>query len=402
MNNKWLLFFLMNVILCLIGLRSNAQLHFIYIQSDNKAAFTVKLSTNIYSSSADGSLMISKLKPGKYNLAVNAPSLNVTEVFTVKVADKDLGFALKNKDNKGWVLENQENFEVLTANKPKAIQTDKQPVAAQPNNSAFASMLSLAVGDPDLTKPLPNIKIERPVTAASTQQENDIAKDNEAKQDSGNNIAIDEQALIDATARVFKDKTVADEKGTNISFVIVENNISDTVDVFIPSDSFNVATKQAEVAPQKDTGNVLTNESTPVKQNTDSATNGNPFYAGSKQPSGNVDTKATVVASGAVVSANKSNCTKMLSESEIDKIRRKMFVESSDDKMIEIAKKSVKDKCITVQQVENLATQFLSDEGRFNLFVAMQPRISNMDDFSSLKKMLVDPSFKQKFDALSN
>ncbi len=390
----------MNVTLCLVGLWSNAQLHFIYIQSDDKTAFTVKLSTNIYTSSADGSLMISKLKPGKYNLAVILSSPNIPEqIFTVKVTNKDIGFALKNKDNNGWVLENQENFESIAANGSKAVQPNK-PADAQPNNGAFASMLSLAVGDPDLTKPLPNIKIEKPVASSNDSPENIKASD--SKPDLGNAGAIDQQALIDATARVFKDKTVADEKGTNISFVIVENNISDTVDVFIPSDSFNIANKETAAIQKKDTGNVLISEPVVVKPNPDSTINGNPFYAGSKQTSNAGDAKNAVVASGAVLSANKNSCTKMLSSNEIDKIRRKMFVESSDDKMIEIAKKYVKDKCITVQQVENLATQFLSDEGRFNLFAAMQQHISNMDEFSDLKRMLVDPSFKQKFDALSN
>jgi len=49
------------------------QNHFIYIQADSRQPFYVKLDKKIYSSSASGYLILSRLQTGEYNLAVGFP-----------------------------------------------------------------------------------------------------------------------------------------------------------------------------------------------------------------------------------------------------------------------------------------------------------------------------------------
>jgi hypothetical protein len=45
-------------------------------------------------------------------------------------------------------------------------------------------------------------------------------------------------------------------------------------------------------------------------------------------------------------------CKNMLTESDMSKLRKKMVVAESDDKMISIVKKNIGDKCISTDQVK--------------------------------------------------
>src|SRR5215217_3661055 len=90
------------LVLSCAGLKAQ-QNHFIYIQTENKQPFYLKLDQKIYSSTASGYLLVPKLKDGNYNLAIGFPRSEWTEQrMSCTIENNDLGFLLKNFDNKGW------------------------------------------------------------------------------------------------------------------------------------------------------------------------------------------------------------------------------------------------------------------------------------------------------------
>src|SRR5437868_13209596 len=92
------------------------QSHFIYIQTDNKQPFYVKLDKTIYSSANSGYLIIPQLKTGPYNLFIGFPKNEWPEQnIRCSVEDKDLGYILKNFSDKGWGLFNLQSSAVVMA-----------------------------------------------------------------------------------------------------------------------------------------------------------------------------------------------------------------------------------------------------------------------------------------------
>jgi len=122
------------------------QLHFIYIQADNKQPFSVALNGKYYSSSSIGYIILPKLTDGTYTLAINfAKNSYPEQTFTVNIAGKDYGYALKNFDAKGWGLFNFQTTDVVM-NNTAAPQENMQDTVTT-NTSVFGNMLADVVND---------------------------------------------------------------------------------------------------------------------------------------------------------------------------------------------------------------------------------------------------------------
>ncbi|MEO6404614.1 MAG: hypothetical protein ABIY51_12495 [Ferruginibacter sp.] len=90
------------LVFSLTTLLSKAQQnYFVYLQTDNKQTFYIKLNDQLYSSSASGYLVIPKLQNGLYNLSVGFPKAEWPEqVIALNINNKDEGFLLKNFNEK--------------------------------------------------------------------------------------------------------------------------------------------------------------------------------------------------------------------------------------------------------------------------------------------------------------
>ena len=87
----------------------------------------------------------------------------------------------------------------------------------------------------------------------------------------------------------------------------------------------------------------------------------------------------------------------MLSDNDMDKLRKKMVSADNDDKMIGVVRKNMQDKCISTDQVKSLGALFLSDDGRYNFYNSVHGYIYDMAAFSSLESQLIDPAYKKRF-----
>ena len=128
------------------------QVHFIYIQADNKQPFSVELNGKYYSSSSIGYIILPKLSDGTYTLKINFAKNSFPEQnFTLKVDGKDYGYALKSFDAKGWGLFNFQTTDVVMNDSAASANNTTSPQDNQPatvtNNSAFGNMLADVIND---------------------------------------------------------------------------------------------------------------------------------------------------------------------------------------------------------------------------------------------------------------
>ncbi|MBL0144843.1 MAG: hypothetical protein IPP48_02875 [Chitinophagaceae bacterium] len=176
------------------------QNHFIYIQTDNRQPFYIKVDKKLLSSSSTGYIIIPKLQEGNYALSVGFPKNEWPEqLINVEVQKKDLGFLLKNFDEKGWGLVNMQTFEVL--------------------NSGLAANI----------KPAQVVKeIEvKPPTVQNQPKEN-------------NETLLVKSKII----KLFSSKSAA---GTEAVYIDVNANKTDTIRVFIPADVNPVVSKEQTI-----------------------------------------------------------------------------------------------------------------------------------------------------------
>lgn len=303
------------------------QNHYIYIQTDNKQPFYVKLNNKVFSSAGAGYVIVPKLIDGTYNLDLGFPKVEWPEQhFSIKIEKKDEGFMFKNFGDKGWGLFNMQSLHTIMGSS-KEVSTVVGTKSV--NDDAFSNTLSNVVNDP-------NILVKEPV-----QAETKIVSGNEAK------------------PAITKLGSTNKPEGTELVYTDKANEKVDTVTVLIPT------------PPKAIDEPVVQKPKTAVIEN---------------KPG-----KLTMI---------NSDCKKMASEDDFIKLRKKMIGENNDDDMITVARKTFKTRCFTTEQVKNLAVLFLKDDGRYRLFDAAYPFISDTGNFGTLESMLTEEYYTNRFKAL--
>jgi Domain of unknown function (DUF4476) len=371
---------LLFILLCL-GARLYAQQnHFIYLQTENKQPFYIKLDKKILSSSASGYLIIPKLQEGSHTLTLGFPKNEWPEQkVTCSIDNKDAGYILKNFGDKGWGLFNWQTMNVVMADK-KA----EEPVVIAEVKKEDAVVKTI----PAVTEPAKTVVAEAP------------PKETPAK------TAVSIIKIVDS-------KTA---EGVEMVFVDWVNGVSDTIRVFIPADKKTVSApvtiktevpKEAvvkeekiiapkenpAVAPplkqdeKKDTADVMNKPALPVIELS---------VKEKEQPA--VTEKPAAVPVKPVI--QNSDCKAFATEEDFMKLRKKMAAEDNDDDMVAVARKAFKAKCFTVEQVKNLSVLFLKDEGRYKFFDASYPFVSDSYNFSSLESLLKEEYYITRFKAM--
>ena len=95
-----------------------------------------------------------------------------------------------------------------------------------------------------------------------------------------------------------------------------------------------------------------------------------------------------------------SDCITNASNDDFLKLRKKMASAKTDDSMLEIAKKGLKAKCFSSEQVKNLGTLFLKESERYTFFDMAYQFVWDTHNFSSLEDQLSDPYYKSRFKAM--
>jgi hypothetical protein len=410
----FLIFFCMNC----FGVKAQ-QKHFIYVQSEDKQPFAVVLGGKVYSSSDYGYVIIPKLTDSTYKFTVSFPMNKFPDqIFTCTVSKKDAGYALKNETD-GWVLQNMQTQKLLVNN-----------TAAVAQKNAFGDMLSDVVNDSLLTK---NTALQKPADTIKTVT--DTIAEMQAPIDT-----IAENSISSITDSTNKPEKISESKldtGTSMLFVDKTQNGVDTINVFVPAEKNNdsVITAQQSLpdtatsssilpaipintdtlqnnnvtssASQKNSDtSALENSTANNKETQDTTTHAvsNPFYK-PEQNANNIVINSAATATNETSAVNVSNtvkqdCGNMVSDDDLNKLKRKMFIQKSDDGMIQYAVKFVGKKCITTDQVKLLGELFSSDDGRYTLYDALYKYVYDYGNYATLITQILDPYYKKRFAAM--
>jgi hypothetical protein len=431
---------------CFLGVKAQ-QNHFIYIQTENKQPFYIKLDSKLYSSTSTGYIVLSKLKAGEYNLAIGFPRSEWPEQkMQCIIGNKDLGFILKNFGDKGWGLFNLQTMEIVMADEKKKTNV----VAVETKSDEFSNMLSNVVNDPTIKQVERMAEPERApdTTREATAEAVTITQAPEPSTPVAVTVVSSEAPPKSAIRRTLLHKGDA---GTEM--VYLENNEggTDTITVFIPLEknaeaegnaivkdetalpavtpvvSANVPVREEAAQSKKEVKeNSPTIEYNPNKEEKgkkakkESKTADKKFLdltveeaskpAPTKAEENRSERKALPSTATAeekqpeIIVQNSpminSDCKSLASESDFMKLRKKMVSEDNEEDMINVAKKSFRGKCYTVEQVKNLSVLFLKDEGKYAFFDMAYPHVSDSHNFSNLQGQLTDPYYISRFQVM--
>ena len=222
--------------LCLISfLGSQAQQnHFIYIQTENKQPFYIKLEKQLLSSTASGYILLPKLKEGVYNLWIGFPKSEWPEQNMVcTVSGRDLGFLLKNFGDKGWGLFNMQTLDiVMAANKPRSSTAN-----VETKTDEFSNLLSNVVNDPSIRQvEVVNTPAKDPVKEIAVNTVDTISSESSAAKTS---VVV--EVPKPSITRTLLNK---DSSGTEMVFIDLANGEKDTIKVYIPNDRKSSSSKK--------------------------------------------------------------------------------------------------------------------------------------------------------------
>lgn len=418
------------------------QNHFIYLQTENRQPFYVKLDKEILSSSASGYIIIPKLQDGTYILAIGFPKNEWPEqTVTCTVNKKDAGYLLKNFGDKGWGIFNLQTMEVTTSG-VKALENEN--LGAEDKSDIFSNTLSNVVNDPSIARKIeeksavkeevkpPLIENRTEVVLPDTPSNSVIAPVEEKKVEGKPVIKeeikpvveiIKKEEQIIGSSQVKKLFSIKSSEGTDMVFADIVNGVADTVRLFIAAEKNNEAI-QPEKKIVKPAADLPKNEEAKVKVSSAKTTKADePKFIDIELPNPNIKKDTALKILVPVAEVNKaeqipvsekpkenttkpvmvnSDCKSLATQDDFLKLRKKMAAEGTDEEMVDIAKKVFRSKCFTTEQIKNLSVLFLKDDGKYKFFDAAYPFVSDSNNFSSLETQLSDVYFITRFKAMVN
>lgn len=368
------------------------QNHFVYIQTDNKQPFYIKMNSQLFSSSSTGYIVIPKLQNGSYSLNIGFPKNEwPQQTIPLNIDNDDMGFMLKNFGDKGWGLFNMETLNVTMAAAPGTVTS-----IVQNKTDAFSNTLADVVNTPSIK-----------------QEKKEVIKETPA-------IPVVEKAVVPINLI----STTIDNTGRSVTYIDKSDNSSDTIKIFIPYTSIKKEVKEP-VAVNAVAASVPIKEEQ-VKNSDDSKSNAK--FLDIELP--NPNKKDTAKAVPSIVKENpaqtelipqatrtsdvtdqpksdiiksaaiNSDCKSQANDNDFLKLRKRMAAEDNDDDMIAVARKTFKSTCFSTVQIKNLSVLFLKDDGRYKFFDAAYPFVYDTQNFSSLQQLLTDPYFIDRFKAM--
>ena len=393
----------------MMGLQAYSQLnHFIYLQTDNQQPFYIKYNNRIYSSSAAGYLIISKLSDGPVNFTVGFPKSDLPELQFQSVIEKvDKGYLIKNFGEKGWALYDLQNStvtytSVATGSKTNETIVNKNQQAA---DDPFANMLSKITQD-STVKNVTVMKQEKPVVdnpkpivspVSNVQQEvKDSVKTAITQQPVSTTeaAATEPEWVVPARSSVKQIRRFDSKEGSDFVFEIGEvDGQKDTIRLFIEKDTSALSTSTLINSENKPDTIQAVHEKVNIQVDSPLIKKEEPRNEEVKQP-------VVVEQKPIVKTLPNSNCKAIATEDDFIKLRRKMANESKEDEMVNEAKKVFKTKCFSTAQLKNLAVLFLKDEGRYRFYDAAMLYVTDFSKFKDLSETIQDEYYKKRFLAL--
>jgi hypothetical protein len=422
------------------------QVHFVYLQTENGQPFYVKINNKLISSSSEGYIILPDLKDGDYQLVVGFPKKEFPEEnFMLPVDKKNEGFLLKNFEEKGWQLFNLQTLALIQGTNEKTIAAVEKKEA-----DPFSTMLASVVKDSSILQD--HEVVPPPVKTVDTLVAQ-VEKIN-AMPDTLSSAAPKENSLIsmilnkedkDGLQRIYEDKNDGSDtiriffpfdtttQLTHLNQDSGKNNIEKSV---MPSqtpavDSNSEFTITPTIVPGADStipasgnensnalipaspndtlmaGKVILSPQDELAKNNEDLTeqqNKNQIQQPDRpQPDNSTESpEAHIILLPKEVTSSKvnSDCKAFATNEDFLKLRKKMASEYNAENMVKIAKKYLKLKCYSTEQIKDLSYLFLKDEGKYMFFDAAYPFTSNSDQYQILQSQLTDEYYLNRFKAM--
>ena len=365
------------------GIRAQKN-HFIYIQSENNRPFYAKIDDKLFSSSDAGYLIIPRLAEGSYNLSLGFPKdewprQNVTCV----IKEGDAGYQLKNFGDKGWGILNLQTMQVTLAKQEAQVM---QGYASEMATDSFSIILASVVNDKGILKKRDIITDTTRVIVGKPRisREKDQVIPTQEK---------DTQLITMASVKKIGEEQV--EGGVNIRFLDISQDRADTVSIFIP-----VTEKRAEK-----TDSIAVQGSGDGQVKKIPADTKDTRFLDMELPNPNLKQDSIINAGLDSVQVNKTQpaglkCKQVATEKDFLSLRKQMAAETNDLGMISVALKRFRATCFSTEQIRNLGSLFLNEEGKYKLYVAAFPFVSDLPEYGSLEKELKDEYYITRFRAM--
>lgn len=388
----------LGLILCVAAAFSQRQ-YFIYLQAEPEQPFFVKANSKVFSSTASGYLILTRLEDSTHDMTVGFPQNKWPEQqFKIAIRSKDHGFLLKYFADKGWGLVDLQtsSVQMAVASADKVVQPEQeQPV------SAFTDVLSRAANDPSLReKPVPVSApqnpvavqpVANPVSDAPPRQQTitpAVTVEPEVRKDEpvAAPLPVVQEVIVPADYKpsvITRKSESSTTDGFGLTFIDeYADGTRDTIRILIPN--------------QRSFASIVKDEPKDDKKFLDVATDPSPA------PTVIIDQPVAAPASRPAATAvvNRNYCADTATESDFRKLRRKMASQTSDDDMVAEALKSFRTRCFTVMQVKHLGALFLFDAGKYKLYDAAYTHVKDIENFGALQSELTDKYYINRFQAM--
>lgn len=338
--------------------------HFIYIETENKQPFFIKMDEEILSSSVYGYIILPNLSDSSYSLSIGFPKNEWPEQnISVTVKEADAGFILKNFGAKGWGLFNLQNAQIIMPDKKV---DDKKAVEIELIADTFSTILAAVVNDPTIAQRVV-VKNGQLPAEKSPETKTGITK-----------------IKYDVTA-----------EGAGMTYLDIVNGVTDTIEMV-----FSAVRSETSKGPKTEISKSQSTQKKDEPKKKDSKFIDMELQNPNQQPDSNKTPQLILTEKKEKVTGVNSNCKNFASRDDFLNLRKQMVTIESYDDMINTARKKFKNNCFTTEQIKNLGSLFLKDEGKYKFYYAAYPYVSDLNNFNTLENQLTDKNFITKFRAI--
>jgi hypothetical protein len=393
------------IMLILTAGRTYAQQYFVLIQADSSQSFYIRLGDQLYTSSPEGHLILSRLKDSSYSITIGFPGqVFPEERFSFDIHQKDQIFRLKQEDGRVWRLYDDQGLALKGLDGGES-GNNKSRVAGIKKDDAFSRLMADLVRDTAVmynTYAMQQILSDSPSRAATAVSPPAVSPP-----------AISPPAVpadTQAAAPVVTPPPTAPPVSTPPAAVVplYRPALKDSAVVAGPLYRPSDVVKVSEHKSARSLRLVYADHAADSK--TDTIVIIIPVDTGRQAAGGghgpNPDSPVLGSGSGprqarpALPFVN-SDCHAYATDYDLDKLRVKMLGSAKDEDRIQDARRFFKTKCFSTRQIKALTEVFTTDATKFRFLEAAYPFVSD-DHFPELISLLADPVYSGRFRAMTD
>lgn len=339
--------------------------HYVFIEAEGQQPFYVKKGGETYSSTASGFIVLSKLVSQDIDIIIGFPNKLYPEVaFKNIVVQNDRGFALRQREGKGWVLVDRQTASEIAGGVVDSRQTS---LSATSSSSGFADLLADATGDKTLLEKSIVISAPNEKTTAVVSK----PKASVVSSKPQGNITQTNKATTLGAVRSY----IQLEDSSLLRIAYFEKGAKNNWDTIIVEIEKRINAPQL---PKQALLNNTANQSSVV-----SSISKEPIIELSKASADVVETV---------------DCSHPIAlPKDVRELQRKMAKAASLEEQIDYALKAFSEKCFTTKQVKELGVLFWEEQNRLTFYSRLRKYVADPSLYGELEQSFLQEASKKAF-----